>query len=271
MPLRNVAVPLQITIADGGQDASVRWENGEASTPYFPGRDIVFQCKATDQGDAQWKKEVWTKGTQNGKVKSKALNPAVTEVIARGGSYIGVTATPLVGTKAEERATAIRAGITAAGGDPTRLVSVQVYDGNMLSAWINDHPAVALWVRERKAGIPLSVFATLDRWGQRVDVATPPYVHSPERQFSLGSGRHDLLAVDQLAVRILDHLAEPGACIRVWCETARGWVPLVSIIINVLPCRSASEPHADSQLTALAESPHASAITPCHWAHSGFP
>lgn len=74
VPLRNVDVPLQITIADGGQDASVHWEHGEASTPYFPGRDIVFQCKATDHGDAQWKNEVWTKKSQSKKAKVKILN-----------------------------------------------------------------------------------------------------------------------------------------------------------------------------------------------------
>ncbi len=67
-------------------------------------------------------------------------------MIARGGCYIGVTPPLLVETKTEERATAIRDGITQAGGDPTKLASVQVYDGNTLSAWINDHPAVALWV-----------------------------------------------------------------------------------------------------------------------------
>ncbi|WP_310116762.1 hypothetical protein [Azospirillum sp. BE72] len=222
VPLRNVDVPLQITIADGGQDASVHWENGEASTAYFPGRDIVFQCKATDHGDSQWKKEVWSKQSQPKKVKAKVLNQAISDVLARGGTYIGVTATPLVGTKAEDRATAIRDGIAEAGGDPTKLASVQVYDGNKLSAWATDHPAVALWVKERKAGIPLAAFSTLDRWGKRADIATPPFVPSPERKFSLGSSANDLLDFDQLAGRIVDHLSDPGACVRIWGASGIG-------------------------------------------------
>jgi hypothetical protein len=115
VPLRNVDVPLQITIADGGQDAIVQWQDGEASTDYFRGRDIVFQCKATDHGDAQWKKEVWTKKSQ--RKKAKVLNEAVAEVLERGGSYVGVTATPLVGSKADDRAVAIKEGIRAAGGE----------------------------------------------------------------------------------------------------------------------------------------------------------
>ncbi len=32
IPMRNVDVPLQISVADGGQDATVRWQNGKAST-----------------------------------------------------------------------------------------------------------------------------------------------------------------------------------------------------------------------------------------------
>src|SRR5690606_27725516 len=101
VPLRNVDVPLQIAVADGGQDATVRWQDGADSTDYFPCRDLVFQCKATDHGAAQWKKEVWTKKSRGAKVK--VLSPAVMDVIARGGCYIGVTATPLVGTKPDDR------------------------------------------------------------------------------------------------------------------------------------------------------------------------
>lgn len=220
VPLRNVDVPLQITIADGGQDAIVQWQDGEESTDYFPGRDIVFQCKATDHGDAQWKKEVWTKKSQ--RTKAKALNQAVADVLARGGSYVGITATPLVGTKADDRASAIKEGIRAAGGDPRKLASVQVYDGNKLAAWASAHPAVALWVKEQKAGVPFAGFATLDQWGKRSDVAMPPFVGSASREFSLGSNRADLLDFTQLAGRLVDHLSDAKACARIWGASGIG-------------------------------------------------
>lgn len=220
VPLRNVDVPLQITIADGGQDAIVKWQDGEVSTDYFPGRDVVFQCKATDHGDAQWKKEVWTKKSQ--RKKAKVLNDAVAEVLERGGSYVGVTATPLVGSKADDRAAAIKDGIRAAGGDPAKLTSVRVYDGNKLAAWASSHPAVALWVKEQKAGVPFAGFATLDQWGKRADVAMPPFVGSASRAFSLGSNRADLLDFTQLAGRLIDHLSAPRACVRIWGASGIG-------------------------------------------------
>lgn len=114
VPLRAVDVPLQITIADGGKDAHVLWEDGAASTDYFPGRDVVFQCKVSDHGDAQWEKEVWTKLTQAKKVKAKVLNEAIEGVLKRGATYIGVTATPLVGTKPDDRVAALKRGSSRA-------------------------------------------------------------------------------------------------------------------------------------------------------------
>jgi hypothetical protein len=56
--LRGVSVPLQITVADGGEDARIAWEGGNEITDYLPSRFCIFQSKATDPGPAGWKKEV---------------------------------------------------------------------------------------------------------------------------------------------------------------------------------------------------------------------
>ena len=222
VPLRAVDVPLQITIADGGKDAHVLWEDGAASTDYFPGRDVVFQCKASDHGDAQWEKEVWTKPTQAKKVKAKRLNEAIEGVLKRGGTYVGVTATPLVGTKPDDRVAAINKGIIAGGGDPTKLTAIKIYEGNTLAAWASLHPAVAVWVNEQKAGMAFAGFATLDQWGKRADIATPAFVPSPERQFSLGRSDADVIDFTQLAPRLVDDLADGGSCARLWGASGIG-------------------------------------------------
>lgn len=222
VPLRHVDVPLQITVADGGKDASVLWDGGVPSTEYFPTRDVVFQCKAKDGGDAQWKKEVWTKGSQRTTVTKKVLNDAVTGALDRGGCYIGITATPLVGTKAADRAAAIRAGIKQAGGDASKLAAVEVYDANKLAAWASDHPAVAVWIKEQAAGKAFSGFATIDQWGRRADIASPAFVPSDDREFSLGSGSDEVLKHSQLAAKIVDYLADDRACIRIWGASGIG-------------------------------------------------
>ncbi len=220
IPMRNVDVPLQITVADGGRDATVHWQGGKASTDYFPGRDTVFQCKASDGGDAAWTKEVWTKASQ--RKRKKVLNPAIAAMLAAGGAYVGVTATALVGTKPDDRAEAIRKGITQAGGDPAKLASVELYDGNKIAMWTTSHPAVALWVKERQAGYALSGFSTLDQWGKRAEISTPPYVASETRRFALSADTFDELGFDQLAARVVDHLSEPGAVARLWGASGIG-------------------------------------------------
>lgn len=222
VPLRGVDVPLQITVADGGQDASIIWTGGEASTDFLPGRDIIFQCKAKDAGDAKWEKEVWIKPTQRKKVAAKILNDAVRDVLARGGSYIGITATALVGNKPADRVKAIKKGITTAGGDPANLATVDVYEGNKLAAWASAHPGVAVWIKQRHAAIDLAGFSPLDHWGKRADIAAPPFVDSPDRKFSLGPYEADAIEFSQLAERLFDELDEPGASVRVWGASGIG-------------------------------------------------
>ena len=63
IPLRGVSVPLQITVADGGEDGRIRWEAGKDKTDYLPCRFTMFQSKAGNLGAAGWKKEVWAKST----------------------------------------------------------------------------------------------------------------------------------------------------------------------------------------------------------------
>jgi len=46
IPLRAIAVPLQITVADGGEDGRVEWTGGVDETDYFPARFSIFQSKA---------------------------------------------------------------------------------------------------------------------------------------------------------------------------------------------------------------------------------
>jgi hypothetical protein len=222
VPLRGVDVPLQITVADGGQDGTVFWKGGESSTDYFPSRDIVFQCKAKDYGNAQWEKEVWTKGTQTKGIKKKALNDAVKGVLDRGGTYIGITAKPLVGAKPADRVAAILRGITTAGGDPTKLAGVHIYEGNKLAAWASAHPAVSVWIKEMHAAIDLAGFSTLEQWAKRVDIAVPAFVDSPDRKFSLGPYDADAIDFSQLAARLADELDEPGSSARIWGASGIG-------------------------------------------------
>lgn len=214
VPLKGASVPLQITVADGGEDARVEWDDGNDRTDYFPSRFSVFQCKLKDSGDSKWKAEVWTKKSQN--KKAKVVNEAVQRTLDHGGAYIGVTATPLVGDKLAERTRAIKLGIREAGGDPSKLSTVELYDGNKLAAWASQHPPVALWLKQRTADMSLASFSSLEHWGRRLDIADPPFVASARRRFSIRSEpSDDGLDFERFVGRLVDHLAEPGHAVRV--------------------------------------------------------
>lgn len=222
IPMSGIDVPLQVTIADGGEDGSVVWKKGKTRTAFLPCRDVVFQCKATDHGDAQWKREVWTKKTQAADIDEKELSAAIARALKRRAAYIGVTGSPRVKEKIAAREQAIRDGIVQAGGDPMRLAAVHIYDGNKLEAWVNAHPAVALWVREREAGFALSTFGSFERWGKRNVLTTPPFVPVPHREFALGTAANERIRFDQLGRRLLEHLVAPGACVRLWGRSGLG-------------------------------------------------
>ncbi len=222
VPLRGVHVPLQITVADGGVDGSIVWTGGAASTDYFPGRDIIFQCKAKDKGNVQWEHEVWAKPSQAKTVAVKVLNDAVRDVLARGGSYIGITTTALPGNRPADRVKAIKKGITTAGGNAALLAAIDVYDGNKLADWASAHPGVAVWIKQRNATIELSGFSTLEQWGKRSENAAPAFVDSPDRKFSLGPYDADAIDFSQLAARLADDLDEPHSSARVWGASGIG-------------------------------------------------
>ena len=77
IPLRAAAVPLQITVADGGEDGRIEWTGGVDETDFFPARFCVFQSKAQNMTEALVKAEILKK-QESGPPK---LNEAVLEVL----------------------------------------------------------------------------------------------------------------------------------------------------------------------------------------------
>lgn len=206
----HVSAPMQITLADGGVDVSVSWTGGASSTDYFPHRDIIFQCKASDGKGAAWAKETWTKASQ-AKGKARVLNAALTAGVNRGAAYIGVTTVGLVGAKPEDREAAIADGIRQTGHDPTLLQTIKLYDGNKLADWASRHEAVALWVKEQQAGMSLRSFQTVEKWRGRVSASAPEYVPGSSARFIIGDTTGSGLTFDQFSSRLVTHLSEPDA------------------------------------------------------------
>jgi hypothetical protein len=219
IPLRGVSVPLQITVADGGEDASCQWLAGRDSTDYFPARLTIFQSKATNTGPSEWKKEMWTQDTRRDGV-ARVLNPAVERAIAARGAYVGFCSWPLVGNKLATRVAKMKEGIREAGADPDQLGSLEIYDANRIAGWASAHPAVAVWINQEQSGLDLAGFHTLEFWGKTADFSTIQQVEDAAQRFSIADDSEQVadgrrFTANQAKERILAHIAAAGACVRV--------------------------------------------------------
>lgn len=224
--LRGVSVPLNITAPDGGEDARISWVGGAEQTDYLPSRFCIFQSKAKDPGAAGWKKEVWTKVSRKKKATRK-LNEAITTLLANKGSYIGFTGSSLVGSMPAKCIKSIKDGIVEAGGDPTLLASIEIYDANKIAAWASRHPSVAVWLNQAASGLPLGGFRTLDSWTKQGGPAEVQLVEDVSSRYFLegstsvalptGGGRpvNDAIAFEQAKERVLQHLDADGHSVRV--------------------------------------------------------
>lgn len=215
--LRGVSVPLQITVADGGEDARISWTNGLEQTNYLPSRFCIFQAKATDPGTAGWKQEVWTKSSKKS-VTQKKLNEAVAEAIAENASYIGFTSAVLIGSsKYKKRIEAIKEGIREAGADPEQLKTIKIYDANKIADWVSLYPAIAIWLNEKQSGLSLKGFQTVETWGQKADIVSILQVEDKASRFFIGgeSSINNSLTFDKVKERIADFLANSRKSVRV--------------------------------------------------------
>ncbi|MCV3243469.1 hypothetical protein [Mesorhizobium sp. ZC-5] len=219
VPLSGVSVPLQITVSDGGEDGRIVWTGGKNSTDFLPGRSTFFQCKASKIGRAGWKKECWDKSTHR-KGRAKKLTPAMTSIIAQGGCYVGFTTEALTGEKRDDYITGMEEAVIEAGGNPTRLRKIELYDANQIALWAAHHPAVAIWLSEKSHGQSLAGFQTVEAWGTQPDFSTE-YVEDGDSRYIIGTAKERDRGGDNKAIakvaweRILSHVAEPGRLVRV--------------------------------------------------------
>jgi hypothetical protein len=179
IPLRAATVPLQITVADGGEDGRIEWTGGVDQTDYFPARFYVLQSKAQNMTETLVKAEILKK-QNNGPPK---LNEAVLEVLSRRGAYIVFCSHAFGGQKIKRLRTAILDAIREGGGNPDEAEAIEVYDANRIADWVNTHTAVALWLMGQTRGRALAGFLSHDSWGRSADMPAVPWIDDDVARF----------------------------------------------------------------------------------------
>ena len=228
IPLRSSSVALQITVPDGGEDGRVEWTGGAESTNYFPSRFSIFQSKAQNLDRNAVRNEVFkpqpSDKTGNHSADS-TLKRAIVDVLERQGSYVIFCSKAFTNEKKDGLRSWIREAINEGGGDASRLAAVEIYDANQIAAWAQTHPAVAAWLASLQTGRSLEGLQPLEAWarspemtsGEWIDVGKPRFA-APDEPIPVSDRKDPELPAwtfEQAADRVMDHLAEPGAIMRV--------------------------------------------------------
>lgn len=142
---------------DGGVDVRVDLEVVAPRLDFVPRGRTGFQVKATPMTPAKVGPEMRPKGR---------LRKSIAALLSAGGAYV------IVGSKdstADGPLQTRRAAMRAAKG---RLRSpgavLDFYGADRVSDWVNQHPGVALWVRER-LGVPLLGWRSHGNWACDVE------------------------------------------------------------------------------------------------------
>jgi hypothetical protein len=179
IPLRAASVPLQITVADGGEDGRVEWIGGVDATDYFPARYCIFQSKAQNISEARITAEVLKK-PRDGPAK---LNDALTDVLSRKGAYVVFCSHAFTGQKIKKLQGAIAAALRTARKRPSREISIEIYDANRIADWVNTHPPVTLWLATLQRRRTLVGLKSHESWGRDPEIHEVPWVNDDIPRF----------------------------------------------------------------------------------------
>jgi hypothetical protein len=180
IPLRAATVPLQITVADGGEDGRVEWTGGADATDYFPARFCAFQSKAQNLTETTITAEV----LKRRKKRPAKLNAVMSEVLSRRGAYIVFCSHAFSGQKIKKLRRAIESAIRTGGDNPSHAVAIEVYDANLIADWVNTHPPVALWLTALHRRRSVVGFMFHEAWGRAPEINEVPWVANDIPRFA---------------------------------------------------------------------------------------
>ena len=186
LPSPVIHVAKNIYAADGGEDARITWEDGPSQTWFLPSRACQFQLKSGTIGPAAAGKE--------------ALKDMVGPFVQQGGNYIMLCTHPYdqKATQARENRTrqALReAGLTISDDQ------VQFRSAEQIANWVNHHPAVAVWLKEKTQPGTVGPFRSWVHWSGGAEHDSFPWVED-ER-------------LPELKQRLLQLISQPHGVARV--------------------------------------------------------
>lgn len=172
VPIDGIHVAGNTKARDGGEDGRIEWRGGADRTPNLPCRLNQFQLKAGDVKPAQAGKDV---------VRGGKVQPMVGAVLEAGGHYRLLCTRRYTRQAIENRVQRIREALRGTGV----LIDdgqITVWDADQIADWVNQHPAVAIWAKERTQLGTVGPFRSWTYWARHPDHDNSPWV--PDERLS---------------------------------------------------------------------------------------
>lgn len=167
LPRAVIRVASNIHAVDGGEDGRIEWEGGPAHTLFLPSRLCQFQVKSGEVSPAKAGRDILTKA---GEIKEM-----VRSALEHGGNYIMLCAHPYVGKSIQNRETKIRDALRDSGLAIADR-QIEFRDADQIASWINQHPAVAMWLLDKVQPGLRGPFHAWQHWADRAAHRNSPWV-----------------------------------------------------------------------------------------------
>jgi len=163
IPLSGVHVPVEINVADGGEDGRIKWEGGVDRTDFLPKRVTMFQVKARRMNPQACYAEVLQDD------EKKRLKGQVAKVLDDSGAYIIFCKEAYVGLQVDKRVAKVREALSVGGRSDSKTAHIEFYDSNKISSWVNRYLAAQVYVLSCVGrNVPLGV-KTWEDWSSHQD------------------------------------------------------------------------------------------------------
>jgi transcriptional regulator with XRE-family HTH domain len=170
LPMDGIHVAANITAPDGGEDASIEWQEGPERTAFLPNRLSQFQLKAGKITPGKAGAEVLdVAGNVKGMIRA---------ALGAGGTYIMLCAESYTKKEIQKREGEIRKSLRAAGLMIDER-QVQFRDADQIAFWVNSHRAVAVWLLEQTQPGLIGPFRDWTHWAGRYEHDSSPWVDDP--------------------------------------------------------------------------------------------
>lgn len=168
IPASEVHVPLNITVADGGEDGRICVNGVVKNDDFLMQGQTLFQVKATNMTPADCKKELCKKG-------KRELKRQVAQILNAGGNYILFYGRMLVQQGIQDRIWQFKLAVEECGYT-FNMDKFRIYDANIIHSWVNKHLSVIVACYEY-LGKPIPNAArTYDDWSKEGDFNRPYHV-----------------------------------------------------------------------------------------------